>query len=79
MTEHDCEDTKRRVHEYLQRELSEQEMKIVDEHLAHCEACEDEFDVQVALSEAVERAYREHAEDEVTQRVLEKLRNLGPS
>jgi anti-sigma factor (TIGR02949 family) len=76
MNEHDCDDTKRKVHEFLQQELSEQEMQVVTEHLAHCEACEDEFDVEVALNEAIERAYLSHVNDDVTQRVLNKLRAL---
>lgn len=76
MSEHDCDDTRRKVHEFLQNELSEQEMQVVTEHLAHCEACEDEFDVEVALNEAIQRAYLSHVNDDVTQRVLNKLRAL---
>lgn len=76
MTDHDCEATRRRVHDFLQNELSEQEMQVVTEHVAHCEACEDEFDIEVALNEAIQRAYLSHVNDDVTQRVLNKLKNL---
>jgi anti-sigma factor (TIGR02949 family) len=34
-----CEETFRRLDDYLDRELSEHEMKLVREHLETCEAC----------------------------------------
>lgn len=76
MTDHDCLETKKRVQEFLLNELTETEMQVVTEHLAHCEACEDDFDVEVALNEAIQRAYLSHVNDETVQRILQKVRNL---
>ena len=56
MAEFDCEETKRHVHEYLHNELSEQELNDITGHLANCDSCEGDYDVENTINNAVSRA-----------------------
>ena len=38
-----CEETFRRLDDYLDRQLSAEETHLIEEHLQHCAACSQEF------------------------------------
>jgi mycothiol system anti-sigma-R factor len=40
---HDCRETMHRLYQYLDRELSEDDQAIVQQHLDHCPPCRDLF------------------------------------
>ncbi len=48
-----CEETFRRLDDYLDRELPDMEMEQVREHLATCEWCAHEYRFEATLLEAV--------------------------
>ena len=48
-----CEETFRRLDDYLDRELSPEEMRRVQEHLDTCDACTQEFRFEASVIESV--------------------------
>lgn len=48
-----CEETFRRLDDFLDRELSRTEMKLVQEHLDTCGACAQEFRFEASVIESV--------------------------
>lgn len=74
MPEFDCQETKRHVHEYLQQELTEQEMTEITAHLANCDSCVEDYDFEQVFNSAIERSCTEDAPDELAARVLAKVR-----
>jgi len=52
MSAHDrftCEEAFRRIDDYLDRELSAEEMRLVEEHLEICAACTREFNFEASV------------------------------
>lgn len=74
MTDCGCEKAQRDLEEYLRNEICRTERADIEEHLAHCEGCSDEAHVARTLTEAVARACKESAPDELRDQVLAKLR-----
>jgi anti-sigma factor (TIGR02949 family) len=48
-----CHEAKRKVHEYLGEELSDNSKREVDEHLAGCSRCQAEYDLERTISDMV--------------------------
>jgi mycothiol system anti-sigma-R factor len=48
-----CEETFRRLDDYLDRELSDREMQLVREHLKVCAACANEFEFETSVLSGV--------------------------
>ena len=76
MSEINCEETKRKVHEYLHNELSAQEMEDITEHLAHCDSCESDFDFEVLFNNVVQRSCDEAPPAELAQRIVDRIRQM---
>ncbi|MEO7521857.1 MAG: anti-sigma factor [Gemmatimonas sp.] len=57
----DCHEAVRRLWDYLDHELSEDEMRLVDAHLAGCERCPPHFTFERAFLSAVRTARAENA------------------
>jgi len=53
-----CESAFRRLDDYLDRELSPEEMRLVEEHLHVCEVCSREFAFEASVIEGVRRKLR---------------------
>lgn len=53
-----CEETFRRLDDFLDRELSPDEMRRVQEHLDTCEACTREFRFEASVLESVKAKLR---------------------
>jgi anti-sigma factor (TIGR02949 family) len=53
-----CEEAFRRLDDYLDRELSLDEMRQVDEHLRTCEVCTSEFVFEASVLTEVRRKLR---------------------
>ena len=50
-----CEAAFRRLDDYLDRQLSPDEMRLVEEHLHICEACTREFTFEASVLDGVRR------------------------
>ena len=69
-----------RLHEYVDRELSDAEMAEVRRHLEDCPPCAGHFDFQVKMKLLVYRkACPERAPAELVTRILENIRRGGSS
>ena len=78
MTENvmNCEETKRHVHEYLQNELSEDELNAITAHIANCDHCEWEYDFEAALNRTIKMSCTETPAEEIAQKILERIRSI---
>ncbi|MEN9715202.1 MAG: hypothetical protein RJA35_669 [Actinomycetota bacterium] len=76
MTEIDCQETKRHVHEFLQQELSEAEMADITEHIANCDSCENDYDFEVLFNQVIKRSCEEAPPQELADRILGKIREV---
>lgn len=76
MAEFDCEETKRLVHEYLHNELRAEDQKDITAHLALCDSCEQEYDVEVYLNEVIQRSCNEAPPKELADKVLRHIRDI---
>lgn len=77
MTDCGCEKAKHDLEEYLHHELGHHEYQDIAEHMAHCASCADEARVGQVLSEAVKRACRDRAPEELRRQVVTSLQ-LSP-
>ena len=53
-----CAETLKHLDDYLDRELSPQEIAEVEAHLAECDDCQDEFSVEQELLDCVKEKLR---------------------
>jgi anti-sigma factor (TIGR02949 family) len=76
MAEFDCAETKAKVHEYLHNELRPEDQKDITAHLALCDSCEMEYDLEVYLNQVIQRSCDEAPPKELAERVLQYIRNI---
>ncbi len=70
-----CEETFRRLDDYLDRRLSPEETKLIEEHLHLCDACSREFVFEASVIEAVrEKLRRVAAPPDLIARISEQIR-----
>jgi anti-sigma factor (TIGR02949 family) len=79
MTDCGCDKAKAELEEYLHNELARDDAADIREHMAGCADCSSELHVNVVMTEAVQRACREQAPEELRIQVLTKLRDLQAS
>ncbi|GAB2974004.1 zf-HC2 domain-containing protein [Frigoribacterium salinisoli] len=79
MTEYDCDKAKAELEEFLHGELCREDAADIREHMAGCADCAGEHHVGVVLTEAVQRACRESAPEDLRSTVLARLRALQAS
>ena len=71
----DCVTATARLHLYIDRELNEEEVAIVQQHLVGCPNCEDRFHFDEHVKKLVhERCTIEHAPDHLREAVLRLAR-----
>jgi anti-sigma factor (TIGR02949 family) len=75
MAEIDCEETKALVHEYLHNELNIEAQQDITAHLALCDSCEEEYDLEVYLNKAITRSCDEAPPKQLAEKVLDYIRN----
>jgi anti-sigma factor (TIGR02949 family) len=54
-----CEEAFRRLDDFLDRRLSETEMRLIEEHLEICAACTQEFTFEKSVLDGVRRKLRQ--------------------
>jgi mycothiol system anti-sigma-R factor len=70
-----CEEAFTRLNDYLDRELSEQEMQLVSEHLDTCASCAGEHNFEAAvIREVKQRLVRIDVPEMLALRISERLR-----
>ena len=74
MAEFDCEETKSLVHEYLHNELALEHQEGITTHLALCDSCEGEYDLEVNLNKAITRSCDEEPPQQLAEKVLDLIR-----
>jgi anti-sigma factor (TIGR02949 family) len=74
MAEIDCEETKALVHEYLHNELKPEAQQDITAHLALCDSCEEEYDLEVYLNKAITRSCDEAPPEKLAEKVLDYIR-----
>lgn len=78
-----CEEIFRRLDDYLDRELSEEEMRRVKEHLDSCAQCASEHDFERAMLDQVrDKLHRIGTPEDLRRRVasaIEKAIQDGPA
>lgn len=73
-----CKQAVERLHLYLDRELSPQEVADVQRHLSDCLPCQERFHFQASLKRLVhDRVVHEDCPDEVKSRLRGTLRHLS--
>ena len=73
MTDCGCDKAKAELEEFLHRELSDQDVVDIQEHLDGCEDCSTEHLVGLTLLQKVQRACKEKAPDELRASILASL------
>jgi anti-sigma factor (TIGR02949 family) len=79
MAEFDCEETKSLVHEYLHNELGVEYQEGITTHLALCDSCEEEYDLEVNLNKAITRSCDEEPPQQLAEKVLDLIRKSEPN
>jgi len=68
-----CSDALERLWEYLDAELEAPDSEVVRAHLAECQGCLEEYDVEVVVKNLVRRGCQETAPDTLRTRIHEQL------
>jgi anti-sigma factor (TIGR02949 family) len=73
-----CEEAFRRLDDYLDRELGDEEMRLVREHLEICAGCAREFDFEASVIANVKQKIRQiDVPDDLQTRLAALLRAQG--
>lgn len=69
-----CEEAFRRLDDYLDRELSPLEIRLVEEHLAICTSCAEEYGFEASLLQGLRQKLGEiRVPSETVEQILESL------
>ena len=75
LNRHTCEEAFRRLDDFLDRRLSSEETRLVEEHLQICEACTREFTFESSVLNGIRKKLRQlNAPPGLLERVLSQLR-----
>lgn len=76
----DCEELFRRLEDYVDRELTKDEIVLVEQHLAECEGCAMEYQFEKSFVREVRKKLR-HIEtsSDLLNRISRALRNAPPT
>jgi anti-sigma factor (TIGR02949 family) len=74
LNRHTCEEAFRRLDDFLDRRLSPEETRMVEEHLHICAACTREFSFESSVLEGVKRKLRHvEAPTDLLARILKQV------
>lgn len=76
MTDCGCEKALAELEEYLHNELNKEDYADITEHMASCGDCEGEARVGTVLTQAVQRACKETAPEDLRAQVLIRIREI---
>lgn len=75
MAKHDCQEALDRLFEYIDGELTPQDLESVSEHLKECPPCEAEHKINDKIKKRVSGTGNECAPEELRARVLETIKS----
>lgn len=75
----DCSKAKAELEEFLHDELCREDAADIREHMAGCEDCSSEHQVGIVLIQAVQRACKEQAPDELRLSIMARIREVQSS
>jgi anti-sigma factor (TIGR02949 family) len=71
-----CEEAFRRLDDFLDRRLSPEETRLVEEHLQICDACTREFSFEASVLDGVKQKLRQlETPSDLLARVLSRLQS----
>ena len=73
----DCDECQEQVHEYLQREVSEDLSKAITAHLANCDHCDDVYKTEDDLNQIIRTSCETQTPEEVIARIRKHIAELG--
>ncbi|MDR6892740.1 mycothiol system anti-sigma-R factor [Falsarthrobacter nasiphocae] len=74
----DCEDSRlQRIYEYLDGELSEEDLAAVKDHLDACPDCASQHDLECVIRAAVKRSCEEAAPTSLKDRIIASIDAAG--
>lgn len=76
MTDCGCDKAKAELEEYLHNELTKADAADIAQHMAGCPDCEGELQVGIVLTQAVQRACKETAPEDLRAQVLLRIREI---
>jgi len=79
MSDCGCDKAKAELEEYLHNELRHEDAADIREHMNNCSDCAGEHKVGLVLTEAVRRACKDTAPEELRSVVMERIRAIQTS
>ncbi|MDO4252640.1 MAG: mycothiol system anti-sigma-R factor [Rothia sp. (in: high G+C Gram-positive bacteria)] len=71
-----CQADLDRIYDYLDGVLSQQELQELQEHLAQCQECAKEYDLECLIRSVVKRSCCEQAPSDLKNKILGRLEHL---
>jgi len=72
----DCSSVLEHVYEYIDREMADDDLATVQQHLEECTPCLAEYGLEQAVKSLVHRCCSETAPEELRAKVLTKIRQV---
>jgi len=73
----DCEACQEQVHEYLQREVSEDLAHAITAHVANCDHCDEIYSNEDQLNQAIKNACQSETPEQVIAKIRQHIAELG--
>ncbi len=74
-----CDDALDRLYEFIDKELPDEDLHRIDEHLHKCSPCKSEMELRVKIKELVHSHTREKAPEELRHRILTAINDARDS
>ena len=73
-----CEEAFRRLDDFLDRRLSAEDMRLIEEHLQICDACTREFTFEASVLAGIRRKLEQVAAPaDLLSRIAERIARIG--
>jgi anti-sigma factor (TIGR02949 family) len=73
----DCEECQEQVHEYLQREVSEDLAEAITAHVANCDHCEEIYNTEDQLNQVIKNACQTDTPEELITKIRQHIAEIS--
>lgn len=73
----DCESCQEQVHEYLQREVSEDLADAITAHIANCDHCDEVYGTEDRFNQVVRESCQSNPPELIIAKIREHIAKLG--
>lgn len=73
----DCNECQEQVHEYLQREVSDDLAEVITAHVANCDHCEEVYDSEDKLNQVIRQACQSTTPEQIIDKIRKHIAELG--